>query len=222
MNEEALQHYLQRHFPKENSACEWKEFKTLRHAVSGGTGKDIASYISAIANMEGGHLVIGVEDASLRIVGIQDFHDYTADNIPHRLLGKCANLDSEGFRVEAHVTTDTGKTIWVFHIPKHRPRLPVYAHDKAWQRINDSLIEMRPERLTAILAEPIEQIDWSAQTVPNATFDDLDPDALALAREKFKEKHRGDNFHDQIDGWEIGTFLDRIKLAANGRLTRAA
>lgn len=222
MDEQALHQYLQAHFPKENAACEWKEFKNLKHAVSGAKGDDIISYISAIANMEGGHLMIGVEDASLRIVGIQDFHDYTVDNIRHRLLGKCTNLDSEGLRVEAHVTDGTGKTVWVFHIPKHRPRLPVYAHDKAWQRINDSLVEMRPERLSTILAEAIELVDWSAQTVPDATFDDLDPDALALAREKFKEKHRADAFHDQIDGWEVGTFLDRAKLTANGRLTRAA
>ncbi|MBY0429677.1 MAG: ATP-binding protein, partial [Rhodospirillales bacterium] len=222
MDEQALQQYLQAHFPKENAACEWKEFKTLKHAVSGAKGDDIASYVSAIANMEGGHLVIGVEDASLRVIGIQDFHDYTLDNVRLRLLGKCANLDSEGFHVEAHVTEDTAKTIWVFHIPKHHPRLPVYAHDKAWQRINDSLVEMRPERRNTILAEPIEQVDWSAQTVADASFDNLDAEALALAREKFKEKHRADAFHDQIDGWECGTFLDRAKLAANGRLTRAA
>lgn len=222
MNEHALQQYLQVHYPKENAACEWKEFKVLKHAVSGSKGEDIASYVSAIANMEGGHLVIGVEDGTLRIVGIQDFGDYTPENMRLRLLGKCPNLDSEGFRIETYGTEDTGKTVWVFHIPRHRPRLPVYAHDKAWQRLDDSLVEMRPERLHAILGETIETVDWSAQTVPEATWDDLDPEALALARQKFKEKHRADAFHDQIDGWEVPIFLDRAKLAIHGRLTRAA
>ena len=222
MNEHALQQYLQAHYPKENAACEWKEFKELKHAVSGSKGEDIASYVSAIANMEGGHLVIGVEDATLRIVGIQGFLDYTPENTRLRLLGKCTNLDSEGFCIETFSTEDTGRTVWVFHIPRHRPRLPVYAHDKAWQRLDDSLVEMRPERLSAILSETIETVDWSAQTVPEATWDDLDPEALALARQKFKEKHRADAFHDQIDGWEIPTFLDRAKLAIHGRLTRAA
>ncbi|MGE5502208.1 MAG: RNA-binding domain-containing protein [Ignavibacteriales bacterium] len=222
MNEHALQQYLQAHYPKENAACEWKEFKVLKHAVSGSKGEDIASYVSAIANMEGGHLVIGVEDATLRIVGIQDFRDYTPENIRLRLLGKCTNLDSEVFHIETFATEDTGKTIWVFHIPRHLPRLPVYAHEKAWQRLDDSLVEMRPERLNAILGETIETVDWSAQTVPEATWDDLDPEALALARQKFKEKHRTDAFHDQIDDWEVATFLDRAKLAVHGRLTRAA
>lgn len=81
MNEADLQRYLRAQFPKENAACEWKEFKNLTHAVSGRKGEDIASYISAIANMAGGHLVIGVEDSTLRIVGIRNFHDYTAENI---------------------------------------------------------------------------------------------------------------------------------------------
>ena len=131
-------------------------------------------------------------------------------------------MDSEGFRIDAHTTDDTEKTVWIFLIPKHRPRLPVYAHDKAWQRLDDSLVEMRAERLTAILNEPNELVDWSAQTVPEATLDDLDPEALALARTKFKERHRTAAFHDGIDGWEVSSFLDRAKLTANGRLTRTA
>lgn len=222
MDEASLRQYLRDRYPKENAACEWKEFKNLKHAVTGATGADIASYVSAISNMEGGHLVIGVEDRSLEIVGIQDFHDYTPENIRQRLLVRCPNLDSEGFRVGVHVTGDTDRTVWVLHIPRHRPRLPVYAHDRAWQRLDDVLVEMRPERLTAILNEPVDAVDWSAQTVPEASYDDLDPQALALAREKFKERHRNAAFHHEIDGWDIGPFLDRAKLTASGRLTRTA
>lgn len=89
MNEKDLQQYLLEHFPKENAACEWKEFKSLRHALVGSAGSDVISYLSAIANMDGGHLVIGVEDATLRIVGIQDFNNQTVDNVRQRLLERC-------------------------------------------------------------------------------------------------------------------------------------
>lgn len=222
MNEHALEQFLRSQFPKETAACEWKEFKNLTHAVSGRKGDDIASYVSAIANMEGGHLVIGVEDGTLRVVGIQNFADYTPENLRQRLLGRCTNLDSEGLRVEPFVTDDTHKTVWVLHVPKHRPRLPVYAHDKAWQRLDDVLIEMRSERLAAILAEPVELVDWSAQVVPGATLTDLDADALKLAREKFKERHRAAPFYDEIGAWTPEVFLDRAKLTANGQMTRAA
>lgn len=222
MNESALQHYLREHFPQENAACEWKEFKNLTHAVSGRKGEDIASYLSAIANMAGGHLVVGVEDISLRIVGIQQFHDYTPQNIRQRLLGRCSHLDSEGFRVESFTTTDTSKTVWVFHIPQHLPRLPVYAHDKAWQRLDDALVEMRPERLAAIINEPIDIRDWPAETVPTATLADLDEQALVVAREKFSEKYRSAPFAAEIAGWDTVTFLDKAKITIQGQLTHTA
>lgn len=221
MNESALQVLLYNRFPKENAACEWKEFKNLTHAVSGRKGEDIASYVSAIANMRGGHLVVGVEDATLSIVGIQNFADYTPENIRLRLLGRCTNLDSEGFYVEPFTTDDTKKTVWVFHIPKHRPRLPVYAHDKAWQRLNDTLVELRDDRRETILHEPIGLVDWTAEVVPDATLADLDADALALAREKFKERHSSASFFGQIDGWTSEVFLDRAKLTVGGKMTRA-
>ena len=222
MDEVCLQRYLSEHYPKENAACEWKEFKNLTHAVSGRKGEDIASYTSAIANMSGGHLVIGVEDNSLKIVGIQNFHDYTPENIRQRLLGRCTNLDSEGVRVEPFVTSDTQKTVWVLHIPAHRPRLPVYAHDKAWQRLDDALVEMRPERLAAILAEPMEQRDWSAQPVEGATLDDLDPAAIEMARQKFAEKYREGSFSAEIAAWDVPTFLDKAKITIQGRITHTA
>lgn len=222
VDEADLQCYLRKHYPQENAACEWKEFKNLTHAVSGRKGEDIASYISAIANMEGGHLVIGVQDASLQIIGIQNFHDYTPENVRQRLLGRCSNLDSEGFRVESFVTDDTRRTVWVFHIPRHRPRLPVYAHDKAWQRLDDALTEMRPERLESILNEPVDSTDWSAQIVEAASLADLDPAALAVAREKFAEKHRNASFAADIANWDLPTFLDKAKITIQGRITHTA
>lgn len=94
MTEKELQEYIQLHFPKENERCEWKAFGNLTHDVSGRKGEDVISYVSAIANMRGGHLVIGVEDQTLNITGIQNFHDYTPENLPARInfLGKQRTL----------------------------------------------------------------------------------------------------------------------------------
>jgi ATP-dependent DNA helicase RecG len=222
MTERELREYLLRLYPKENEACEWKEFTNLKHAVSGDKGGDIISYISAIANMEGGHLIIGIRDETLEIVGIQDFHTYTTENIRSRVLGKCSNLDSEGFRLEAFTTADTDKTVWVFQIPKHKPRLPVYAHDTAWQRIGDNLKAITPERRDSILKEPLSETDWSAEVAEGVTLDDLDPEAVALAREKFKEKHQRESYADDIDSWNKATFLDKAKITIHGEITNAA
>ena len=56
MLELELQQYLQREYPQENSRCEWKEFKNLKNSFCGDEKNDVISYVSAIANMEGGHL----------------------------------------------------------------------------------------------------------------------------------------------------------------------
>mgnify|MGYP000458544367 FL=1 len=189
MQESELQQYLLRNYPQENARCEWKEFKNLKNSFCGDEKNDIISYVSAIANMGGGHLVIGVHDSSLEIVGT-DTYNYDRQKAILRLTERCINLSTEGLDIEEFVTDDTNKKVWVVHIPKHRPKLPVYAHNKAWQRIEDSLVELTTERMNVILDEPIfGETDWSAQIVPDATIDDLDEVAIAKARKMFKKVH---------------------------------
>ena len=220
MTEKELKQYLQMHYPKETTSCEWKGFKNLKHFVKGHEGEDIISYVSAIANMEGGHLVTGVEDNTLNITGIEDFYNYTPENIVLKILEQTPNLSSEYFYVEPFTTTDTDKTIWVFHIPKHLPRKPVLAHNKPWQRIENSLVRMRPEREHAILNEPLVEIDdWSAEICHGATIMDLSDEAIAKARENYKNK-----FPEQttdVDEWDNKTFLNKVKITKRSKITNA-
>lgn len=51
-----LQQYLLHEFPQENACCEWKEMKNLKNSFAGDEKNDVISYVSAIANMEGGIL----------------------------------------------------------------------------------------------------------------------------------------------------------------------
>jgi len=221
MTEIELQQYLRLQFPKESSSCEWKEFKNLKHFVKGHEGDDIISYVSAIANMEGGHLVIGVEDNTLDITGLEDLYNYTPENIVLKILEQTPNLSSEGFYVESFTTTDTLKTVWVFHIPKHQPRRPVLAHNKPWQRVEDSLVRIRTEREHAILNEVLTKIDdWSAELCPKATIDDLSEEAILTAIENYKNK-----FPEQVaevEEWDKVKFLNKAKLTIRGKITRTA
>jgi ATP-dependent DNA helicase RecG len=222
VDEAALRQHLRAAYPRENEACEWKEFKNLKHAISGKAGDDVVSYVSAIANMTGGHLVLGVADKTLAIVGIKEFGDYTVENVRHRIAGHCAHLNSEKLRIEEIRADDSGKIVWIIHIPQHEARLPVNAHGKPWQRVGDALVAMRPERLKVILAEPIIGFDWSAQVVDGATVSDLDEAALQVARDKFKEKNASQSWKHEVDRWDVITFLDKCRLAANRGITRAA
>lgn len=224
MTSKELQQYLLREFPQENACCEWKEMKNLKNSFAGDEKDDLISYVSAIANMEGGHLVIGVQDKTLEIVGT-DLSKFNLNfqSAVWKLLEHCINLSSEGLSIDEYTTEDTYKTVWIVHIPKHLPRRPVYAHKKAWQRVEDSLVEMTQERLAAILEEPIfEAKDWSAEIVPNATLADLDELAVAKARVMFKKVHTSKIPTEEIDTWTVEELLCNSGIMIDGKLTRAA
>ncbi|ADV45401.1 ATP-binding protein [Nitratifractor salsuginis] len=221
MNETELLAYLKQLCGTEDEKCEHKEFSRLRHALANNAGKDIVSYVSALANMEGGILLIGVKDGLSQIVGIDDTSDLTPQRLPQRLCELCTNLSTERLSVDEYITSDTEKKVWVLHVPRHCPRKPVYAHKKAWQRNGESLIGLTQERERVILAEPMGIADdWSMAIVEEASIDDLSQEAITVAREEYKTKHPG--LALEVEGWDDATFLNKAKLAIGGRLTRAA
>ncbi len=219
MTELELKSFLKENFPKENEKCEWKEFKYLKSSISGRQGEDLISYISSISNMEGGNIILGIEDKTLKIIGIQDFHDYNIDNIKYRILGNCTNLSSEGFDIVEYITSDTNKIIWIVKVPKHQFRQPVYAHKKAWQRIGDNLVPMTKERLDNILNENLILEDWSKKIIEEASIEDLDKEAIKKARKEFIK--RNPKYIDEIEKWNDIKFLDKSKLTIKGKITRA-
>lgn len=224
MTSQELQQYLLREFPQENARCEWKEMKNLKNLFAGDEKNDVISYVAAIANMEGGHLVIGVQDKTLEIVGTDlSKFNLNAQSAVWKLLEHCTNLSSEGLSIDEYTTEDSHKTVWIIHIPKHLPHRPVYAHKKAWQRVEDSLVEMTQERLAAILEEPVfEAKDWSAEIVPNAVLTDLDELAVAKARVMFKKVHASKIPAEEIDAWTVEELLSNSGIMIDGKLTRAA
>lgn len=221
LTEKELQEYLKKRFPKEDIDCDWKEMKNLKNSFNGHEGEDIMSYVSGIANMDGGHLVIGVKDQTLDIVGtdLSNFN-LTSETAVLKIKENCTNVSSEGLFIDEYITEDTQKTVWVIHIPKHLPRKPVYAHKKAWQRIKSSLVVLTPEREAVILKEEIQRVDWSAQIVENATLEDLDPEAIAVALEGFCQRYP--EKAEMAKNWDIATFLDKAKLTINRQITKTA
>lgn len=221
MTELELQQYLLREYPQENARCEWKEFKNLKNSFCGDEKNDVISYVSAIANMDGGDLVIGVHDKTLEIVGT-DTYNYDKQKAILRLTERCVNLSTEDLYIDEFITDDTNRKVWVIHIPKHLPKRPVFAHNKAWQRIEDSLVEMTAERMSAILDEPIfSETDWSAQIVADAMIEDLDEVAIAKARMMFKKVHSRIP-EAEVNAWTVETFLSKCGIMKNGGITRAA
>lgn len=220
MTEAEIKQYIRTRFPREDESCDWKEFSNLKHVVKGHAGEDMVSYCSAFSNMEGGHLVMGVRDGSLDTTGIKDFGGYTPDSLKARLVNECINLPSEGLYVTELEASDTHKIVWILTIPKHLTRRPVYVHGQAWQRLGDRLIKLTDERYTKIINEIEVPYDWSAEIIEAATIDDLDPRAIAKAREQFAI--RNPKKAEELECWDNTTFLNKAKLTIQGKITRTA
>lgn len=221
MTEKELQTYLLKRFPKEDAGCDWKEMTNLKNSFANDPHKDVISYLSGIYNMEGGHLIIGVKDRTLDIIGT-DLSKFNFDNtsVIYKMVEMCPNLPSEGLFVDEFITSDTNKTVWVVNIPKHLPRRPVFAHKKKWQRIGDSLVELTAERENVILNEEIVHYDWSADIIDEADYSDLDEGALQKALDGYCERYP--KRAEEARNWSIGTFLDKAKVTKNGKITRTA
>ena len=224
MTENELKEFLLRSYPIEDEKCDWKEMKNLKNSFNGHEGEDVMSYVSGIANMEGGDLVIGVEDKTLNII-VTDLTKFNLDknSAVLKIKENCVNISSEGLSVDEYITSDTQKTVWVIHIPKHLPRKPVYAHKHAWQRIKDSLVFITPERESAILNESVSEGNaskWTATVLPDATLDDLDPKAILKAREQYKEVYPSKA--KEVDSWDDIKFLNKAKITIKGKITIAA
>lgn len=221
MTENELQTYLLRRFPIEDASCDWKEMKNLKNSFANDPHKDVISYLSGLSNMEGGHLVIGVKDGTLEIVGTDlSTVNFDKTSVIYKMVEMCPNLPTEGLCVEEFITSDTNKIVWVINIPKHLPRRPVFAHRKKWQRFGDSLVELTREREDVILDEEIVHYDWSAQIVEGASIDDLDKLAIEKALDGYCERYP--KRAAEAREWCVETFLDKAKVTKNGKITRAA
>ena len=170
--------------------------------------------------MNGGAIVIGIQDKTFDVVGIQDFGNYTIESAKAKIVEKCRNISSEELNIDELTAEDTGEKVWIITIPKHKPRLPVYAHNKAWQRIGDSLVGMTDDRLRSILTELVITDDWSVAVVEDATIADLDPEAIEKARKEYTK--RNPFRKAEISAWDDTKFLDKAKITINGKITRTA
>jgi ATP-dependent DNA helicase RecG len=87
-------------------------------------------------------------------------------------------------------------------------------------RDGESKVALSISKLEEIRGQA-SQFDWSAEICPDATIDDLDAEALSVARNKFLRKLGGRNLGDAPDRWDFSTFLNMARLTRSGKITRA-
>lgn len=185
----------------------------------------IGQYFSALGNeanlrsADCGWLVFGVDDKARTVVG----SDYRLE--PERLQGLKQQVaqgtePSITFR-HIHVLQHPQGRVVLFEIPPAPRGMPIAWQGHYYARAGESRAPLGLDKLDAIRQQTLAQ-DWTAQVLPDATLDDLDPAALAKARELFAQKHANRLDPAEVMAWPTATFLDRAHVTQYGRVTRTA
>lgn len=208
-----------RALPKET---EWAEFKLSTIKPQERLGEYISGLSNAarVNNQAFGYLILGVDDNDHSVKG-------TNYNFKSRKQGNeelefwIRRYLSPSIRFEYfECNYDATHKIEIFRIPAAVGE-PTNFQGKASIRLGTSLTNLKDYHHYAKMIYNSQE-DWSAKIIERATIDDLDPKAIQLAKEKFKEKQAGKPFYTEIDDWSNALFLDKAKITIGGKITNTA
>ena len=173
--------------------------------------KCILGYVVALANANGGYLVLGMEDA-----------------FPHKVVGtsQCENalgkLGNEIYKalqipVDAYELFDEqNNRVVVVEIPRHPVGKALRFEDVPLWRSGEELIPMPDKVLFSILQET--DPDYSQAICEGVTIDDLDKEAIDILKEKYARKQNNPTFTSLSDRQA----LSDLKLIEGNKVTNAA
>lgn len=203
-----------RSLPAETEVFEFKEAK------NGYDFGKLGKYFSALSNeasLKGrpeAWLVFGIKDKGRTVVGSR-FRPNRKDL--DSLKGELANKTTNRITfIEIYELDLPEGRVVMFQIPAAPKGIPVAFDGHYYGRDGEELSPLNLEEIDRIRTLD----DWSAAIVPDATIDDLEPKAIAVARENYKNK-----FPDkaaEVDTWDDATFLNKAKVTIKGKITRAA
>lgn len=182
------------------------EFKEARQRAD---FEEIAKYCVAIANEGGGYLILGVSDRRPRqIVGTQAIPDPGATEA---LIYK-----QIGHKVLVQEVLINDKRVIAITVPERPVGTAISFKGAYYMRAGDSLVPMDDNQLRRIHHEL--PADFSAQVCPEATLDDLEPNAIERFRSLWM--HKSGNRSIEIKSHE--QILLDAELLSNGKPTYAA
>ena len=184
----------------------------------------LGEYLSALANaaclagQPRGYLAFGIDDTTHDVVGTH-FDPYAVkakgnqDLLPWLAAGLHPNT---GF--ETHIVEHPGGRVVLFEIGPARDQ-PVSFFGTSFIRVGSSKTELskHPEKARGLWTRGH---DWSGEVCEAATLTDLDPEAVAKAREQFIVKHPGQA--GAVPGWDNLTFLNKARVLKQGAVTQTA
>lgn len=206
-----------RKLPAENEIVEFKEAKNNYDFRKLGKYFSALSNEANLKNAECAWLIFGIEDQKKSIVGttfrqnpkdLQSLKKEIADQTTNRIT----------FVEIFPLNLPEGRVV-MFQIPPAPKGIPIAFQSHYYARDTESLGGLNIEEFERIRKQIVEE-DWSAVICPEATIEDLDPLAIAKARENYKARFLDKSV--EIDSWDDTTFLNKAKVTIKGKITRTA
>ncbi len=199
---------------------EWLEFKSNYM----GEADQIGEYISAISNaacicnQPAGYLIYGINDNSHEVEGT-NFNPHSKKRKGNQdLIISLSTMLNPRIAFDVNTVDHPKGRVVVFQI-QPASGTPVNFSGKAFIRIGTSKTDLaqHPEKARLIW---MKGRDWSSEISADAKMEDLDPIAIAKAREEFGVKHPRQV--SELSGWDDVTFLNKAKILKKGNVTNAA
>ena len=207
-------------FTQQATEQEWLEFKHNFHSP-----EEIGKRISALANSaclagkKFGYLVFGVEDGTHNIVGTS-FSPKTKkakgnEDLEYWLVSRL----SPKIHFTIHELQIDGQAVVLFEIPA-ATNTPISFLHEPYIRIGSvtKLLKHYPDQSRKLWHN--QAGDWSAEICHEAALEDLDPHAIAVARQVFTDKNK--RLAEDIQEWDDITFLNKAKITIRGQITNTA
>lgn len=185
------------------------EFKSDLKKLS---DSDLVDAVVAFANTSGGDIYLGVEDNGTP-TGIHESHkDYT------QLAAFIANRTVPPISVQAEpLYADDGMMILLIHVPKNRSIVASSSGKMQRRRIKGDgtpeNIPLYPHEITTRLSE-LSLLDFSAQPVPGAQYQDLDP----IERERLRgiiRSYNGEKYLLELSDEELDKAMQFVVTMDN-------
>lgn len=201
----------------ETEVVEFKEAKNNYDFTKLGKYFSALSNEANLKNKPYAWLVFGIENKEHKIVGSQ-FRSMRKDL--DSLKGEIANKITNRITfIEIHeLPTPDGRVV-MFQIPAAPKGFPIAFDGHYYGRDSEELVPLNLEEIERIRAQATTE-DWSASIVPDATIEDLDDEALKLAKANFKNKFP--EKATEVETWDDITFLNKAKITIKGKITRTA
>lgn len=206
-----------REFGQETEVVEFKEAKNSYDFTK------LGKYFSALSNEANlthkpyAWLVFGVKDSDKSIVGSQ-FRPSKKDL--ESLKGEIAKRTINRITfIDIHELNLPEGRVLLFQIPAAPKGIPVSFDGHYYGRDGEELAPLNLVEIEKIRLQA-NQEDWSAAIIPDATIEDLDAEAITVAKNNFKSKYSGKAA--EVDEWNDKTFLNKAKLTIKGSITRTA